>query len=187
MRKGCTMGGRHAATERSRPARSGRVAAALLRGLVGLLVLGAIGLAVALAGLPAAVGGSALTVLSPSMQPTFAPGDVVVVRPRPALQIAVGDVITFAGRDPQSADTRTVTHRVTEVLPGPVFRTKGDANGDVDPLPVPAADVRGVLWYSVPLVGGLVGRLMTPAGAIVGVGVLVLVLGALLLVRPARQ
>jgi signal peptidase len=159
----------------------------VLRGLLGLLVLGAIGLAVALAGLPAAVGGSALTVLSPSMEPALSPGDVVVVRPRPALQITVGDVITFTARDPESADTRTVTHRVTEVLPGPVFRTKGDSNGDVDPLPVPAADVHGLLWYRVPLVGGLVERLMTPAGAMVGVGLVVLVLGALLLVRPARQ
>lgn len=181
------MGGRHSASERSRPARSGSGSGLVLRGLLGLLVLGAIGLAVALAGLPAAVGGSALTVLSPSMVPELEPGDVAVVRPRPVGQIGVGDVVTFTGRDPQSADTRTVTHRVTEVLPGPVFRTKGDANGDVDPLPVPAADVRGVLWYSVPLVGGLVERLLTPAGAIVGVGVVVLVLGALLLVRPARQ
>jgi signal peptidase I len=180
------MGGRHSATERSRPGRSGAGAAALLRGLVGLLALAAVGFAVALAGLPAAVGGSALTVLSPSMQPTLAPGDVVVVRPRPASQIGVGDVVTFTARDPQSVATRTVTHRVTEVLPGPVFRTKGDANATPDPLTVPAADVHGVLWYSVPLVGGLVGRLMTPAGAIVGVGLVVLVLGALLLVRPAR-
>lgn len=171
------MDGLPVTTERSR---SGGPAA-LGRALVGLLVLVALGLAVALAGLPAVVGGSALTVLSPSMVPTFAPGDVVVIRPRPVAGIAVGDVITFTARDPRTSSTRVVTHRVVGVEPGPVFHTRGDANEDPDPGLVAAADVRGVHWYTVPWVGGLAERLLTPAGAVIGAGVLALLLGGLLL------
>ncbi len=153
----------------------------LARAVSGLLVLGALGLAVALAGLPLAVGGSALTVLSPSMVPTFAPGDVVVVRPRPVDGIAVGEVITFLTRDPRTGSARVVTHRVTGVEPGPAFRTRGDANEDPDPGLVAAADVRGVHWYTVPWVGGLTERLLTPAGAAIGAGVLALLFGGLVL------
>jgi signal peptidase I len=175
--KGTTMDGSATTTGRSRSGGSRPFA----RGVLGLLVLGALGLAVALAGLPAAVGGSALTVLSPSMVPTFAPGDVVVVRPRPVAAIAVGDVITFLARDPRTGSGRVVTHRVVGVEPGPAFRTRGDANEDPDPGLVAAADVRGVHWYTVPWVGGLAERLLTPAGAVIGAGVLALLLGGLLL------
>jgi signal peptidase I len=171
------MDGRHRTTERS----SGGGVRALARGLLGLAVVVALGLAVALAGLPALFGGTALTVLSPSMVPTFAPGDVVVVRARPVAGIGVGDVITFTARDPRSSSTRVVTHRVVGVDPGPVFHTRGDANEDPDPNPVAAADVRGVLWYTVPWVGGWAERLLTPAGAVIGLGVLALLVGALLL------
>jgi signal peptidase I len=177
------MGGRHQA---ARPDRSG-VLGAVVRWLVGLLVLAALALALAVAGLPALVRGSALTVLSPSMVPTLAPGDVAVTRPLRVDDIAVGDVITFVARDQHSAATSVVTHRVTGIEPGPVFRTRGDANPDPDPTPVAPADVRGVLWYSVPWVGWAAERLMTPAGAVIGIGVLALVVGAVLLTGGRRR
>jgi signal peptidase len=179
LRKGVAVAGRHHATERSGSGAFGPA----LRGLLGLAVLGAVGLAAAVAVLPAAVGGSALTVLSPSMRPTVDPGDVVVIRPRPVESVAVGDVITFLDREAQTDATRLVTHRVVAVEPGPVFRTRGDANPDPDPGPVAAADVRGVLWYSVPWVGGLAAKAMTRGGAVVGVGLVALVVGGLLLRR----
>jgi signal peptidase len=175
--EGTPMNGLQDTTERS----SGSGVRTPARGVLGLLVVVAIGLAVALAGVPALFGGTALTVLSPSMVPTFAPGDVVVVRPRPVAGIVVGDVITFTARDPQTGSTRTVTHRVVGIDPGPVFHTRGDANEDPDPGTVAAADVRGVLWYTVPWVGGLAERLLTPAGAVIGLGVFALLVGALLL------
>jgi signal peptidase len=159
----------------------------VLRWLVGLAMLGAVGLALAVAVVPAVVGGTALTVLSPSMREVLAPGDVAVIRPRPVELIAVGDVITFLGRDPMSSSTRVVTHRVVEVLPGPAFRTRGDANDDPDAGVVAVADVRGVMWYRVPWVGGLAQELMTPAGAVVAAGAVVLVLGTALLVGVRRR
>ena len=49
-----------------------------------------IGLAVLVIGLPAVVGGMPLTVLSGSMEPTYSPGDLVVVKPTPVDEIRVG-------------------------------------------------------------------------------------------------
>ncbi|WP_214407345.1 signal peptidase I [Pseudonocardia lacus] len=158
-----------------------------LRRLVGLVMLAALGLAAAVAVVPAVAGGTALTVLSPSMRETLAPGDVVVIRPRPVERIAVGDVVTFLARDPMSSTTRVVTHRVVEVLPGPEFRTRGDANADPDPAAVAAADVRGVMWYRVPWVGGVARKLTTPGGAVAGAGAVVLLLGAVLLVGARKR
>ena len=177
------MGGSHRSAERSLTGAPG----AVLRTIVGIAMLAAIGLAVAVALVPAVVGGTALTVLSPSMRETLAPGDVVVIRPRPVEQIVEGDVITFLARDPMSSSTRVVTHRVVEVQPGPAFRTRGDANEDPDAGVVAAADVRGVMWYRVPYVGGVAEKLMTPAGAVAGAGAVVLVLGGALLLGSWRR
>lgn len=76
-----------------------------------------------------------LTVLSASMQPTFSPGDVVVVRPEPIQQLRVGQVISYAV--PVGAH-QVETHRVVAILRGqgtssPVIQTKGDNNTVVDP------------------------------------------------------
>jgi signal peptidase I len=167
---------RHRAPSASPLRRAGAV-------LLGLLILAAVAVALAVAVVPAAVGGSALTVLSGSMEPALPVGSVVVVRPRPAADIVVGDVITFLARDPQSPATRVVTHRVTAVEPGPAFRTRGDANPDPDPGLTAAADVRGVEWYSVPWVGALGERVRTPGALIAGGGVLLLAGVGLLLRR----
>jgi signal peptidase I len=76
-----------------------------------------------------------LTVLSASMEPTFSPGDVVVVRPEPIQQLRVGQVISYSV--PVGAH-QVETHRVVAILRGqgtrtPVIQTKGDNNTVVDP------------------------------------------------------
>lgn len=166
-------------------------------GVLALLVV--VASAVAVAGVPALTGATPLTVLTGSMVPTLPVGSTVVVRPRPAAEIVSGDIITFTDRDPDSAETRVVTHRVVEVLPGPRFRTKGDANNAPDPHPVAAADVHGVLWYDVPLVGLVKDRLFSLVGLLMAVGLVMLVVAAQLLLpgapaqpeidrgRPARR
>lgn len=153
--------------------------------LLTLLVLAAVALALAVAVVPAVAGGSTLTVLSGSMEPTLPVGSVVVVRPQPVEGIAAGDIVTFLARDPGSDATRVVTHRVVEVLPGPEFRTRGDANPDPDPGLVAPADVRGVEWYAVPWVGSAMEFVRTPTGLLVGGGALLLLIGAGLLL-PRR-
>lgn len=151
-----------------------------------LVLLAAIGLALAVAVVPAAVGGSTLTVLSPSMTPTYPVGTLVVTRPRPIDTIRIGDVVSFTDRDPATGATRTVTHRVVRVDPGPRFRTKGDANEAKDQEPVLATEVRGVAWYSIPKVGQWAPAVQSGPGVLLAGGAVLLVVALMLLV-PRRS
>jgi signal peptidase len=150
--------------------------------VLGLLVLAVVALAALVALVPAAVGGHSLTVLSGSMEPTLPVGSVAVLKPVDTAQVKPGDVLNFTDRDAATGQSRIVTHRVVEILPGPEFVTKGDANRTNDPQPVAAADVHGVLWYDVPYVGGLRDRLVSPAGLAIAGGLVLLALALALLV-----
>jgi signal peptidase I len=136
-----------------------------------------LGVAVAVIGLPTVVGGSAMTVLTQSMEPGLPPGTLVVIRPTPVDEIKIGDVITYQIRSGESA---VVSHRVTSKTytdGEPTFMTKGDNNDAVDPEPVRAVQIRGTLWYSLPLLGW-VNSLLTGANRAV---VLAIVAGGLFL------
>ena len=113
-----------------------------------------IGLAVLVIGLPAVVGGMPLTVLSGSMEPTYSPGDLVVVKPKPVDEIRVGDVMTYQLR---SDDPTKVTHRVVSRSVGSDgetrFLTKGDNNDAEDEEPVREVQVVGTVWYTIPWLG----------------------------------
>jgi signal peptidase len=112
-----------------------------------------LGVAVAVVGLPAVTGGSAMTVLTQSMEPGLPPGTLVVIRPTPADEIRVGDVITY---QISSGEAAVVSHRVvskTYADDEPTFITKGDNNDSADPAPVKPVQIRGTLWYSLPLLG----------------------------------
>ncbi|QJU53871.1 signal peptidase I [Herbiconiux sp. KACC 21604] len=104
--------------------------------------------------LPLLVGGRALTVLTSSMEPGFPPGTLVVVRPMPAQDIRLGDVLTY---QIESGKPGVVSHRVVEKSMssrGEIeFVTKGDNNDAVDEKPVREVQVVGTLWYSIPLLG----------------------------------
>ncbi|MGB9955314.1 signal peptidase I [Haloferax prahovense] len=132
--------------------------AASARVLGGVVLLVAVALVVVLAA-PQVFGAEAsYTVLSGSMSPTFDAGDVVVVRDVPPADISEGDIITYREAGSAITDERTdrVTHRVVAVDrsgDSPVFRTKGDANEDVDSDPVAADRVVGSVWFHVPYLG----------------------------------
>src|SRR5439155_134605 len=67
-----------------------------------------------------------------SMEPTIHLGSLAVMRPVRAADVRVGDIIIFGRSD--IAD-ELVTHRVVRIVrtvSGPVFLTKGDANGAPD-------------------------------------------------------
>ncbi|WP_167305850.1 signal peptidase I [Nocardioides euryhalodurans] len=117
------------------------------------LLIGVVTAGAALILVPKATGARPLTVLSGSMEPTYDIGSVVVVRPVDTDELAIGDVITF---QPVSDDPRLTTHRIDGFAfgaEGKQFVTKGDNNDTVDLEPVSADQVRGEVWYSVPLVG----------------------------------
>ena len=146
-----------------------------------------IGLAVALQVIPRMLGGTSLTVLTGSMQPTINPGDVIAVRDADPDEIRVGDIVTF---QPVSGDPTLITHRVVgkgiSPTEGIFFTTQGDANSAPDDQIV-AAQLQGVYMYRVPYLGYLL-QLGRDLGLIAVTAGVVLVVAALVLVlRPSRR
>ncbi len=125
--------------------------------LVILVLLSAIAAAVLV---PRLIGGTAFTVLTGSMAPTYPPGTLVVDRPVDPEDIRIGSVVTF---QVESGRPDVVTHRVIAVRAGangePEFITKGDANAVPDADWRPSAAVRGEVWYAVPHLGRVDGVL----------------------------
>ena len=117
--------------------------------LLAAVIASALGLIV----VPKASDARPLTVLSGSMEPTYDIGDVVIVRSVDTDELVVGDVITFQA---VSGEAGLTTHRIVGVTlgsEGRSFVTQGDNNDAPDPHPVLPEQVRGAVWYSVPLVG----------------------------------
>ena len=104
-----------------------------------------------------------VTVLSGSMRPAFAPGDMIFVTPERLRDVRVGQVITY--QIPVD-DHHVESHRVIRILKGgddPVVITKGDANRSADPW---KAELHGDrIWVeraSVPKLGRFVLALRSP-------------------------
>jgi signal peptidase len=110
-------------------------------------------------------------VLSGSMEPHMAPGDVVIVDEVAANSIAVGDIVTYS----RDGGRSTITHRVVGFVEtdadGRAFRTKGDANPNRDLYLVRRSQVVGQVAHVVPYIGHVIWF----AGTRVGQGLLVLV------------
>ncbi|MFB2554465.1 signal peptidase I [Herbiconiux liangxiaofengii] len=142
---------RPAATE---PDRAGSLAHYLGVAVSGALLVLVIALAVLTIVLPTLAGGRPLTVLTQSMEPGLPPGTLIVVRPVPVGEIAVGDVVTY---QITSGEPGVVSHRVisktTSTDGSTVLITQGDNNDVADESPVLPVQVVGVLWYSIPLLG----------------------------------
>lgn len=124
---------------------------------------------------PKAFGGSGLTILTGSMEPTIHPGDVVAIKPVPYKDLKVGNIITF---QPKSGDPMLITHRIIAKSSGGVNRitTKGDANGAAD-TPIKPEQVKGRFMYRVPWVGHViqpVNKAMGSNGSIIVGGLLAL-------------
>ena len=113
-------------------------------------------LAVLVVLVPAVTRSTPYTILTSSMEPGLPPGTLVIVKPIDPVDIKIGTVITY---QLDSGEDAVVTHRVIEIqgpnLPDadPSFITKGDANAAPDAKPVMTVQVRGAVWYSVPLIG----------------------------------
>lgn len=152
-------------------------------GLLGLVLL----LATVAVVVPRLAGAVPVTILTSSMEPTLPPGTLVVVKPVAAADIRVGDVVTYQIR---SGRPEVISHRVIAITHsttgGLAFTTKGDNNAKADP-PVIADQVRGEVWYSIPLLGYVNSALdqgqrswILPA-----VGILLLAYSGFLIVRGA--
>lgn len=165
-----------------------------IRGLIGTgasyvaLCLAAL-TALVLVVIPMLTGSQTYSVLTSSMAPKYAPGTFLVVKPVPFEELRVGDVITY---QIESGSPAVITHRITAVSATQdgnlEFTTKGDNNDVEDNLPVREVQVRGKLFYAVPLVGFAANALGNSdrgaalqwgAVALMGYGVVSLVRGAL--------
>ena len=110
-------------------------------------------------------GHPVMTIISGSMTPTIAVGDIVVDAPvtaAQASQLHVGQIISFRAA-PGSAEI--ITHRIVavRVQDGAVsYITKGDANNTADATPRPASDVIGLYDFSIPRGGYVLVAMHTP-------------------------
>ncbi|MDH6280825.1 signal peptidase I [Prescottella agglutinans] len=118
----------------------------LLIAMVGILALTIV--------IPRLTGSTPYTVLTSSMEPTYPPGTLIVVKPQDQQSLQVGDAITYQW---ESGKPEVVTHRIVTVQrtsDGELrFTTQGDNNSAPDPRPVVPEQVRGKVWYAVPYVG----------------------------------
>lgn len=126
--------------------------------------------------LPKVAGATPYTVLTGSMRPGLPPGSLVVTRPVAPEQLRTGNAITY---QISSGEPEVVTHRIISVsttLGGErLFTAQGDANPSPDYKPVKAGQIRGVVWYSLPLLG-YVNTWLTGEQHIWAVGVTVVLL-----------
>jgi signal peptidase len=104
-----------------------------------------------------------VSVLSGSMEPTFSPGDVLILTREPLRDVRVGQVITYAI---PLADRHVETHRVIRVVrrgDHPIVVTKGDANSSADPW---QAELQGEsVWQlhgTIPWLGRIILALRAP-------------------------
>ena len=117
---------------------------------------------------PSVGGWLPLIVLTDSMQPVIAGGDLIICHTAEAEEIATGDVIAFF--DPAGNGTSIVTHRVLEIVEenGEIsFRTKGDNNNAEDKLLVPADKLVAVYKTRIPGAGNVAMFMQSTTGLIV--------------------
>ena len=127
---------------------------------IGVLALSAATLGVIIA--PRVVGYETLVVLGSSMGKAYPVGSLVAVHPRPADDIAVGDVILM-----RTPGTEAVLHRVIQKHEeGDHFlvQTKGDANLSPDPGDFVLPNQVLVASVRVPKLGFLISWVHTPTG-----------------------
>jgi signal peptidase len=113
------------------------------------LIMTLLGLAL-WAAAPAVIGWHPTTVMTGSMEPRLAPGDVVVSRPVAPSQLRLGQVILYDDPD-QVGELRL--HRIHAVRSGNMLITKGDANPQADSTPISRSVVHGVAFIRVPYIG----------------------------------
>jgi signal peptidase len=115
-----------------------------------VLMLGLAALAIVV---PAVTGSTPRTVLTSSMEPTYPPGTLVIVRPIAPDDVRIGDPITY---QIESGKGDVVTHRVIGITTNTDgdrrFTLQGDNNSVADD-PVRDEQIQGKVWYALPLLG----------------------------------
>lgn len=137
--------------KRRRPGAFVRPAAAVLS----RLYLSALVSLMASALFPLALAWHPTVVMSGSMEPSIATGDIIAARPASGDDIRAGHIKTgmvVLADDPMRPGS-LYTHRVVKILPDGKLVTKGDANATEDPVHLAADSVVGVEMLRVPYLG----------------------------------
>lgn len=127
-----------------------------------IVIIGGLSLLLTVQLLPIDGNYRVLSVLSGSMEPEISTGSAVIVAP--ATNYKIGDIITFG----EGGKTKmTITHRINEINETDgriVYATKGDSNNTPDRETVPAENVIGKVWFSIPHLGYLIDFIRKPGG-----------------------
>jgi len=148
----------------------------MLKGLATAMVVASILFAFLISGVRI-LGFDVFGVLTGSMEPAYPVGSLIYVKPVDASELRVNDVITFSVTPGVIA-----THRIVEVVPdenNPLvvrYRTKGDANNDVDAALVSAGNIVGKVMFCIPALGQVASYIQEPPGLYVAILVCVLMI-----------
>ena len=108
-------------------------------------------------------------VLTGSMSPTINPGDIVLLAKPTQLVPHVGSIVAYTARRFDGSPVGIFTHRIIGGDAASGFVVKGDNNPTPDVQHPRTADISGVQFFTVPLVG----KILTPKMLIILVPVLV--------------
>ncbi len=141
-------------------------------GILGILLIVLVILLCSTLVLPGFFGYHMYHVLSGSMEPELPVGSLIYVCGGAPEDAEPDDVIAFYG---SLEDSGIITHRVVKnnVVSG-TFRTKGDANAEEDPLPVPYENYIGSVAFHVPCMGKLLTGMTSLYGKLAAVCIVLL-------------
>lgn len=108
---------------------------------------------------PELFGYSQYIVTSGSMEPSFAAGDMILVRQEDSY--ALGDIVTF-----RQSSGSVITHRIVGSVEGQ-FITQGDANNVEDDQLLPPENILGKLRLVLPGAGSTVLFFRSPLGLLI--------------------
>lgn len=117
--------------------------------------------------IPSLGGVFPMIVLTDSMYPEIAAGDLIICNTLESEEVQVNDVISFF--DPMGSGTSVVTHRVLEIVEenGQLsYRTKGDNNNAEDQVLVPQDKLVGIYRSRIPGLGHVAMFMQTTPGLI---------------------
>ncbi len=117
-------------------------------------------------GVPDIFGLRIFSIQSPSMEPEFYKGDLIIdTRVKDAAELKVGDVITFYTII--RGERVLNTHRITAIEDNGTylyFTTRGDNNTMEDSMGVHQNEIVGKYRFAIPKLGGLIDFLQTGTG-----------------------
>ena len=98
-----------------------------------------------------------IIIASSSMKPNLNVGDAVIVIKVKPEEIKIGDIISYNKVIPYSS-SNIITHRVVEINKNGefyIFKTKGDANNEIDKFDITYKEIIGKVIFSIPKIGYL--------------------------------